>query len=233
MRKLKNIKVNGAIVPNDDKWIYNLFDIEAVCPKDIEKELDDAKNAKNEEVTIQINSGGGDIGAGNEISYLIGQYPGAVTADITGYCCSAATLISCAADSARMMPSALFMIHNVSGAACGDYNVMDHKSGVLKTANEAIAAAYCKKTGKTAEELLDLMNSETWMNAEKAKNYGFIDEIIESKSEKPRLLNSAPGQLLSDSTLDKIRNEFKQKKKADEKVASAKLKLLKMKGEIL
>ena len=52
MRKLKNIKVNGAIVPNDDKWIYNLFDIEAVCPKDIEKELDDAKNAKNDEKNL-------------------------------------------------------------------------------------------------------------------------------------------------------------------------------------
>lgn len=226
--ELKTVKISGAIVRNDDKWIYDWLGYDATCPKDVEEGLNDVKG---EPVTLQINSGGGDIGAGNEIAYMVGQCKATTVADIVGYCCSAATLPACAADKARMMPSALYMIHNVSTCANGDHQAFSHEAGTLKTASEAIAAAYQKKTGKSAEELADMMDQETWMHAEQAKENGFIDEIMEMNV-KPTFINSTPGQLLSAETLEKIRNELKKNEPItdDTKKASAKLELLKLKG---
>ena len=163
---MEMVKVTGPIVPNRNKWIYDWLNIEATAPQDLEKALE---KAGGEDVTIWINSGGGDVGAGNEMAYIINNYKGKTIADITGYCCSAATLVSCAADKARMMPSALYMIHNVSSYAEGDHQMFSHEANVLKTASEAIAEAYHRKTGKSIKELAKLMDNETWLNARQAK----------------------------------------------------------------
>ena len=228
---------------NDDKWIYDWLEYDASCPKDIEKALNDANG---EDITIQINSGGGDIGAGNEIAYHISQYKGTTVADIIGYCCSAATLPACAANKARMAPSALYMIHNVSSYASGDHNSFTHEAGVLKTASEAISKTYQQKTGKSEKELLKLMDDETWLNATQAKEQGFIDEIIgEQPMQSIQLINSAPGTLLSKETIEKLRNQIKSPNSKEENpqntdsdflmrknTALVNLNLLRMKGEI-
>lgn len=233
---MKRIKVSGAIVPNDDKWIYDYLDFEATCPKDVEKALEEAKG---DEVTVQINSGGGDIGAGNEIAYLIGQYPGKTTADIVGYCCSAATLPACAADKARMVPSALYMIHNVSTCASGDHQIFSHEAGVLKTASEAIAAVYAEKTGKSMDELAKLMDEETWLNAEQAKEHRFVDEIIKKNQNYSMLVNdSGLCRLLDKETIEKLRSQIKpiEDDKAfllQKNTALSNLKILEMKGKML
>lgn len=204
---MKTIKVSGAIVPNDDKWIYDWLEYEATCPKDVEKALNEANG---EEVTLLINSGGGDIGAGNEIAYHVSQYKGYTVADIAGYCCSSATLPACAAKKARMSPSALYMIHNVSSYARGDHQTFTHEAGVLKTASEAISMTYQQKTGKSENELLKMMDKETWLNATQAKEYGFIDEIIgENQMQRLQLANATPGTLLSKETIEKLRNQIK------------------------
>lgn len=83
---MKNIPISGSIVPDDDVWIYNLFGIQCTSPKAVKKEL---QEANGEEVTIEINSGGGDLFAGNEIYYAIHEYKGQTTADITGLAASA------------------------------------------------------------------------------------------------------------------------------------------------
>ena len=83
---MKNIPISGSIVPDDDVWIYNLFGIPCTSPKAVKKEL---QEANGEEVTIEINSGGGDLFAGNEIYYAIHEYKGQTTADITGLAASA------------------------------------------------------------------------------------------------------------------------------------------------
>lgn len=229
---MKVINVKGTIVNNDNKWIYDYLGIEAVCPKDVEEVIATAE--KNENITVKINSDGGDVGAGNEIAYIIKQYAGNTTADIVGYCCSSATLISCAADRVRMLPSALYMIHNVSGGASGDYRELAKGSGVLKTASEAISKAYQIKTGMSEQELLSLMDNETWLNSSQALEYGFIDEVI---GEKPTtsLINSF-GMVLPDEAIQKIRNmciNQPDKTEADFLIQKnkAQLKLLRMKGE--
>ena len=138
-----------------------------------------------------------------------------------------------------MMPSALYMIHNVSSYAEGDHQVFGHEANVLKTASEAIAEAYHRKTGKSIKELAKLMDNETWLNARQAKEEGFIDEIIENKNNMSLINGIEP--MLSDETIEKIRSQIKltaipaEDKEAflnAKKQAKAKLELLKMKGEM-
>ena len=229
---MKTVNVKGTIVTNSNKWIYDFLEIEAVCPADVQKAFDEARS---EDVTIVINSGGGDVGAGNEIAYTIQQYAGKTTADVVGYCCSAATLAACAADRARMLPTALYMIHNVSGGSQGDYRELAPGAQVLKTATEAVSKAYQLKTGKSENELLELMNHETWLSSSQALEMGFIDEVIGSSS-NTITLNNGIGTVLSDKVIEKIRtmsiNHPEENPKDDFLIQKnkAQLKLLRMKG---
>ncbi|MDD3369405.1 MAG: Clp protease ClpP [Lachnospiraceae bacterium] len=234
---MPNIEVKGTIVSNDDAWIYDWCDIENTCPKKVKDALE---KANGEPVTIEINSGGGDVFAGNEIYYAIQAYRGQKTIDITGLAASAATIVSCAGDTVRAVPGMEYMIHNVSTGAYGDYNEMNKTSEVLQNANKAISNIYKLKTGMSHEKLLKLMNEETWMDAEKAKEYGFIDEIIGdngSDKDKPFTIYNAAANVLSDSVKEKIRNAVKnpngqKNTDSDFLMKQEQIKLLRMRGEI-
>lgn len=224
-----DIEVKGTIVSNDDAWIYDYFEIENTCPKKVKKALADAKG---EAVKVMVNSGGGDVFAGNEIYYLLSGYPGGCTVDITGFAASAATIICCAGKKVRATPGAQYMIHNVSCSAYGDYNEMDHTSDVLRNANKAISNIYRVKTGMSEADLLNLMNKETWMDAEMAKEMGFIDEIIGDNGlfgAKPITIHNSVAKILSDEVKNKIRNSVKN---PGTEMQRNKLNLLKLKGEI-
>lgn len=216
---MKKVQIKGTIIANEDKWIYEWFKMDATCPRDVETALNEANG---EDVLVTINSGGGDVFAGNEIYYLINTYQGKVTIDIIGFAGSAATIIAMAGKHTRMIPTAMFMIHNVSGSARGDYNAMDKSSQVLRTANSAISNAYRIKTGMSEDELLELMNKETWLTASEAKEKGFIDEIINDTGNKEEektfknLYNSSFCNILSKETIEKIRNTIKDPLKDNE-----------------
>ena len=124
-----------------------------------------------------------------------------------------------------MAPSALYMIHNVSGGSSGDYRDLSHTSNVLRTASEAISNAYQQKTGKSEKELLSLMDDETWLNAKQAKENGFIDEIIgesviDDDGVKTTLVNSFC-TLLPDETIQKVRNMVKNPQGSSEDDSNA------------
>ena len=232
---MADIEVKGTIVTNDDAWIYDYFDIENTCPAQIKKALEEAKG---ESVTVQVNSGGGDVFAGTEIYYLISTYKGKKVVDITGFAASAATIICCAGDIVRATPGAQYMIHNVSCSAYGDYNEMDHTSEILQNANKAISNIYRVKTGMSEAELLELMNKETWMDATKAKELKFVDEIIGDNgllASGPLTIHNSVAKILSDEVKNKIRNSVRN---PDEKTSQGfmmqknKLQLLRLKGEI-
>lgn len=172
---MKVIEVTGTIIPNDDQIFYDWFGIDATSPRKVKDAL---REAGGEEVTVEVNSPGGDLWAGNEISYALSVYAGHVTADVTGIAASSATAVCCGADKVRMYPGAQYMIHNVSAKTWGDHNEMDKMSGILQNADKALSNIYRKKTGLSTKELLNLMNEETWMDADKAIKYGFVDEII-------------------------------------------------------
>lgn len=235
-----DVNIKGAIVANEDKWIYDWFEMDATSPKDIAEAL---QKANGEDVTFIVNSTGGDVFAGNEINYLISQYKGNTTADIAGIAASIATVICCAADKVRATAGAQYMIHNVSGGARGDYHAMDKASEILVNANRTISNTYRLKTGMSEKELLALMDKETWLDAAKAKELGFVDEIIGDSKEvlgKTRTLyNSAFANIISDDVKEKVRNMVKNPDKVDNLtnpdfiVQKSKIYLERMRGKML
>lgn len=166
-----SIDIKGTIISNDDKWIYDWYDIESVCPRDVLGKLNGT-----DDIDIYINSGGGDVIAASEIYEALRQYKGNVLIHVVGLAASAASMIMCACE-CDISPTSLVMIHNVSTGVYGDKNAMSHEAGVLSAADEAVCSAYQLKTGRSKAELLDLMNQETWMPAQKAVELGFCNRV--------------------------------------------------------
>lgn len=205
---MRKIKIRGFIIPNDYKWLYDLFRIESTCPADIEKELNEAKG---EDVEVVINSYGGDVYSGSEIYTLLMDYPGNVTTTVVGMAASAASLAVVAGRPARISPTAQIMLHNVSSRTEGDYRVHEHEAEVLKSFNKSVANAYRLKTGLSEEKLLELMgkggsaNLGTYLNAQQAKELGFVDEIMfDEGNQLAACVNYNP--LLDPQVVNKLRN---------------------------
>lgn len=212
---MKKIKVHGTIVTNDNKWIYDLFDMDSTSPKDISDALGDM----TDDVVIEINSYGGYVDAGNQIYSDLKNHPGNVTVEVL-MAGSAASVIAMAGDKVKMSPVGRIMIHNASVGAQGDYHAMDAASESLQMANSAIANAYVGKSGIAKEEALALMNKETWMDADKALEYGFVDEVIEYAGNSPELqlvANGLTNGIIPQNVIEKVRNQ-KQAPVADVKV---------------
>ncbi|MEE0873970.1 MAG: Clp protease ClpP [Ruminococcus sp.] len=205
----KVINVAGAIIPNSDKWIYDLLKIDSTSPGDIQAALDEANG---DDVIVRINSNGGDVFAGSEIYDILSGYQGNLLIRIVGIAASAASIIACAGAS-EIAPTAMLMIHNVKSRAEGDYHDMANAAEALKEANRSIMAAYRNKTGLSEKELLDMMDKETFISADTAVAKGFVDKISEYKKAD----GSAPGNgvslaasmtgLLPVSTIQKFRAE--------------------------
>ena len=193
------IDIKGAIVANDDAWIYDWFGETYTSPRNVIAALEEAKG---EDVDIDINSGGGDVFAGSEIYSAIRSYPGTVNIHVVGIAASAASVIACAAKS-DIAPTAQMMVHNVSTYAAGNYHDMDHASQMLKQANRAIAAAYVEKSGMSEKD------AETWITAQDAVDYGLIDKIAGSQNSIPDedasvRLAASVGGMLPPSVIDKM-----------------------------
>ena len=223
---MRKIEVKGTIVGNADKWIYEWFGMDATCPKDVNAAISEANG---EPLLVEINSGGGDVFAGSEIYTALKAYAGTVEINIVGLAASAASVIAQAGHS-RISPTALFMVHNVSGSAAGDFHDMQQEAEILQTANKAVAAAYLEKTGKSMEELLCIMDAETWMDAQKAVEYGFVDEVMFASA--PTLTNGIG--VLPAQTIHKLKDLLpaRGEENAEVKTVTAKLKLLRLKGEM-
>lgn len=212
----KTIEIKGPIITNDDKWIYDWFGVASCCPADIRSQLDDVTD--DESVQVVINSSGGDIFAASEIYDMLAESKATIK---VVFAASAASYIACACKS-EIVPTGMLMIHNVSSYAAGDYNDMAHESGVLLKASKAVATAYRLKTGMTEDELIGLMDKETWLTADEAVEKGFIDKVTEY-AEKPKEVKLAASLngLIPDTIIKQMRDEKTQ--------LTAKLELLKRK----
>lgn len=220
---MAKIKIAGVIIPNGDKWIYDWFGVDATCVKDVDSVI---SSLKGEEVEIDISSGGGDVFAGSDIFTILKSYRGRKTVNITSIAASAASVIAMAGDVVNISPTAQIMIHNVACRASGDYRDMAHQSEVLKNYNTSIANAYRLKTKLSEEELLEMMNKETWLTAQQAKEKGFADNIMFDDGMK--LVASASTQMIPQEVINKMRNS---KENPNFRAADARLKLLRMRGE--
>ncbi|MBC1233634.1 head maturation protease, ClpP-related [Listeria booriae] len=198
---MTKIEVKGPIVSSNDKWIYDWLDMEATCPNDVNEAL---RNVTGE-VEVWINSNGGDVFAGSEIYTALKSYAGQVTVKIVGMAASAASVIAMAGDKVLISPTGQMMIHNVQYGGRGDYRDLQKASDIAKNANVSIANAYQLKTGKTLDELLNLMGNETWLSPQQTVEMGLADEMMfQENVEVPQLIASTGG-MLSQATLDKVR----------------------------
>lgn len=205
---MKKMKINGPVISNDDVWFYEWLEMDGTAPKNIIDQLPE----NGEDIELTINSYGGLVDAGNEIYTALKNYSGKVIANVV-VAGSAASIIAMAADVVKISPVGQIMIHNVSMGAGGDYHDMDKASEILKKANESLANAYVLKTGKTKEEILELMDKETWLTADEAKEQGFADEIM-FEQERMAMVASFGNDIIPTKIID----EFKKLRLENEKL---------------
>lgn len=176
-----------------------------VTPLQFASEL---RACRGKKLTVRINSEGGDVFAAQAIHSLLRSHDKPVTVTIDGLCASAATIIACAGDEVRMPRNAIYMIHNPMIGLFGQYNAEDLNSMIssLETVKEAIIEAYKRKVGEEQfANLSAMMDEETWLSAEEAKEYGLVDYIDEEQVEA--ILNK--GMLIVNNVACRINDSSK------------------------
>ncbi|MCC8089895.1 MAG: Clp protease ClpP, partial [Oscillospiraceae bacterium] len=161
------------------------------------------------DITVWINSPGGDCVAAAQIYNMLKEYAGVVTVKIDGLAASAASVIAMAGDSVLMSPVSTMMIHNPSTIAMGDSAEMQKAIQMLDEVKESIINAYEMKTGLGRRELSKLMDSEYWMNANEALEKGFADGIL-YRNEDGDTLIAAPAASMGYSPVQ-IQNSIMEK----------------------
>ncbi len=163
----RTLVLNGQI--SDETWFGD-----EVTPGLFRDELQSCEG----DITVWINSPGGDVFAAAQIYNMLMEYPGNVDVRIDGIAASAASVIAMAGNKVSMSPVAMMMIHNPMTVAMGDKKVMQQAIDMLDEIKESIINAYELKTGQTRTKIAHMMDAETWFNAKKAVELGFADDIL-------------------------------------------------------
>ena len=165
------------------------------------------------DVTIWLNSPGGDCVAASQIYSMLMDYKGNVTVKIDGIAASAASVIAMAGTKVLMAPTALMMIHNPFTVAIGDTEEMKKAVEMLNEVKESIINAYEIKTGQARVKISHWMDAETWMNANKSIELSFADGILEDakrrQAEETPLNFAFSRRAVTNSLLDKVRPKTK------------------------
>lgn len=135
------------------------------------------------DVVVWLSSPGGSVIVGSEIYTMLRAYSGKVRVIVDGLAASAASVIAMAGDEVVMSPTSYMMIHCASTAVVGNRQAMEQGVEMLEEVDKGILSAYQHKTGRSAEELQVMMERETWMNAARAKELGFCDQILFEEEE--------------------------------------------------
>jgi ATP-dependent Clp protease protease subunit len=167
----RTLYLNGAIA--SETWWGD-----EITPQAFKKELNSGKG----DVTVWINSPGGDVFAASQIYTMLKEYSGKVTVKIDGMAASAASVIAMSGDEVLMSPVSYMIIHNPTTVAIGDSNEMLKAKTMLDEIKEGIVTAYEFKTKLPREKISELMSAETCFNARKAVELGFADRILYENS---------------------------------------------------
>lgn len=165
--------------------------------------------AEDGDVTVWINSPGGNVFAAAEIYTMLKDYAGKVTVKVASLAASAASVVAMAGDTVQMSPTALLMLHDPSTVAMGNARDMEKAIAALNEVKESIVNAYAAKSGLRRGRIADLMSEETWLNAKKAVELGFADEVLydgkkPEEDEEPEKEDTLPveAQLFSTRVMD-------------------------------
>ena len=164
-----------------------------VTPKQF---ADDIRSLGGKDIIVRINSGGGDVFAAQAIYNQLKSYAGNVDVVIDGICASAATIISCAGKNVSMPNNAIFMIHNPSVGVCDWFTAQDLESMAkqLDKVKQTIVNVYLSRCrNATEKQLKNMMDKETWLTADEALSYGFIDSVADVSAEMKDISNKIVG----------------------------------------
>ena len=142
--------------------------------------INDIKDLKGTSINLRINSLGGDVFDGMAMYNVIKRREAKTTVYIEGIAASIATIIALGADEVVMAENSLFMIHNAWGGTMGEAKDMRKTADTLDKISGELTDIYRKKTGLSYEALQEMMDEETWLNAEEAYELGFVDVISDS-----------------------------------------------------
>ena len=163
----RTLVLNGEI--SDETWYGD-----EVTPALFQKELD----AGTGDITVWINSPGGDVFAAARIYNMLMEYKGDVRVKVDALAASAASVIAMAGTEVLMSPVGMMMIHNPMTIAIGDSKEMQRAGEMLDEVKESIMNAYEIKTGMSRARISHLMDAESWFNARKAVELGFADGVL-------------------------------------------------------
>lgn len=193
--------ISGVIA--EDSWLDD-----QVSPQQFKEDLENGEG----DITVWINSPGGDCIAAAQIYNMLLSYKGTVTVKIDGIAASAASVIAMAGTKVMMSPVSMLMIHNPMTMVAGDKTEMEKAIAMLSEIKESIINAYEIKTKMTREAIAKLMDAETWMDATKAVELGFADDILQREP-----LVMASNMLYAKHTVDgQLWNKMREKYKAKE-----------------
>ncbi|KHF41451.1 head maturation protease, ClpP-related [Halalkalibacter okhensis] len=214
----RTLHLDGVIA--EESWFGD-----EVTPKQFKSELTNESG----DITIWINSPGGDVFAASQIYNMLMDYKGKVTVKIDGVAASAASVIAMAGGEVHMSPVSMMMIHNPMTIAFGDAVEMEKAINMLSEVKESIINAYELKTGLSRTELSDLMDAESWFNSKKAVELGFADEVMfvnKSESDSPEEGIIYSKMAVVNSFLHKLPQK-EEKKGTDITILDKRLELLK------
>lgn len=170
----KKICLKGPILDNDTSRIYDWLGWQSTCPAKLERAL---KEADGDDIVLEVNSPGGYCDYGFEMYTMLKEYPGNIEAHII-CAASAMTVVCCAADKCLISDAGMYMVHNTHGGGDGDYRDILNIAECLEEYNESAINVYVRKTGKSREELKNIMDHTTWMSPRKAIEEGFVDGFL-------------------------------------------------------
>ena len=140
--------------------------------------------AETGDVTVWLNSPGGNVFAAAQIYNMLRDHKGAITVKIDALAASAASVIAMAGDTVLMSPVSMLMIHDPSTIAMGNADDMQQAINTLNEVKASIVNAYHDKTGLSRNKISQLMSDETWLSARKAVDLGFADGLMFAENEK-------------------------------------------------
>lgn len=166
--------VKNASGPNPEIYLYDEIGGDGITSPDFIGAL---KECTMPQMTLRINSPGGDVFHGNAIFNALKRHPAKVSVAVDGLAASMASVIAMAGDRVTMAPNAMMMIHNPSIAAGGNAGDMRKSADMLDKIKANMVDAYAAKTGLDPDKLANMMGDETWMGANETVQYGFADDV--------------------------------------------------------
>ena len=204
----RTLVLNGEI--SDETWYGD-----EVTPALFQKELD----AGTGDITVWINSPGGDVFAAARIYNMLMEYKGDVRVKVDALAASAASVIAMAGTEVLMSPVGMMMIHNPMTIAIGDSKEMQRAGEMLDEVKESIMNAYEIKTGMSRARISRLMDAESWFNARKAVELGFADGVLHGSGTEDKARSGEPEGVMfsrmavTNSLLSKLIPEHKETEK--------------------